>query len=234
MRVTVEAPIVLSTIAVDQPRRLTVGENITLLATPRDSRGNIMAGQSIAWSSADPEVATVAPTTGVVTAIGPGTADITASASGKTTTVRLIVAAPAPATPESVKAPLPDPAVEASRARAAIEASVQQYVAALRAHDARRVTALYRGAGASDQDRKTQQTLVRLMDGAAKLTAAEPRIEPSRIDGANASVDFAVPMSWRNPFGRIRNETVSFRADLQRDPTGWRMVGVRVIGTLTP
>ena len=76
--------------------------------------------------------------------------------------------------------------------------------------------------------------VVRLMDGAAKLTAAEPRIEPSRIDGANASVDFAVPMSWRNPFGRIRNETVSFRADLQRDTTGWRMVGVRVVGTLAP
>jgi serine/threonine-protein kinase len=231
LRVRVEAPVVLTTIAVDQPRRLTVGENITLLATPRDSRGNVMANQAITWSSADPTVATVGANTGVLTAAGAGTVDITATGGGKTTTVRLTVVTPPPPKAESVKA-TPDPAVEENRARTAIESGVQQYVATLRAHDARRVTSLYRAE--SDQDRKNQQALMRLMEGSAKLTAAEPRVEPSRIDGANASVEFAVPLSWRNPFGVIRNQTVMFRAEMQRDSTGWRTTNARIVGTLLP
>jgi hypothetical protein len=236
LRVTVEAPVVLATIAVDQPRRLTVGDNITLSATPRDSRGNVMADQSIRWSSGDPAVATVVPSTGVVTAVGPGTANLTASAGGKTTTVRLNVAAPPPppALPkaESAKTPAVDRAAEESRTRAAIEGAVQQYVAALRSHDAGRVRSLYRPA--SDQDRKNEQALGRLMESAAKLTAADPQIGASRVDGANASVEFSVPMSWRNPFGRIREQTVSFRAELQRDGTDWRMTSSQVAGIITP
>jgi serine/threonine-protein kinase len=237
LRVRVEAPVVLATIAVDQPRRLTVGENITLSAIPRDSRGNVMPDRSVRWSSSDPTVATIVPTTGVVTAIGPGTADLTASADGRTTTVRLSVLAPAPPPPslpkaESAKAPPVDRAAEEARARAAIEDAVQQYVGALRAHDARRVRSLYRPT--SDQDRKNEQALMRLLEGPAKLTAAEPRIGTSRIDGATASVDFSVPMTWHNPFGRIREQTIPFRAELQRDGTEWRLTSSQVAGAVMP
>lgn len=236
LRVTVEAPVVLATIAVDQPRRLTVGENITLSATVRDSRGNVMADQSIMWSSGDPSVATVVPSTGVVTAIAPGAADLSASAGGKTTTVRLnvVASAPPPLVPkaESARTPVVDRAAEETRARAAIEDAVQQYVAALRAHDAGRVRSLYHPA--SDEDRKNEQALGRLMEGAAKLTAASPRIGTARIDGANASIEFSLPMSWRNPFGRIREQTVPFRVQLQRDGTDWRITSSQVAGTLTP
>jgi hypothetical protein len=72
------------------------------------------------------------------------------------------------------------------------------------------------------------------MEGAAKLTAAEPKVSPSTIDGATASVEFSVPLSWRNAFGRLRQETVPFRAELQRDGTDWRVVSARVVGVLPP
>jgi hypothetical protein len=238
LRVRVEAPVVLATIAVDQPRRLSVGENITLSATPRDSRGNVMTDESVRWSSADPAVATVVASTGVVTAVGPGTADLTASVAGKSTTVRLSVVAPVPPPPvalpkaESAKAPPVDRAAEEGRARAAIESAVGQYVAALRAHDEARVRALYRPQ--SDQDRKNEESLLRLTEKAAKLTAAEPRVGATRIDGSNASVDFTVPMTWRNPFGRIREQAVPFRAELQRDGAEWRITTAQLAGTLTP
>ena len=232
LRVRVDPPVVLASIAVDQPRRLTVGENITLSATPRDSRGNVMPDQSVAWTSSDSRVATIGATTGVVTAAGPGTADLTASAGGKSTTVRLTVVAPAPPPVEPPRAPAVDPAAEERRARAAIDAGVQRYVSVLRAHDARTVTSLY--SPQSEQDRKNEQLLLRLMEGAAKLTVAEPRANPSTIDGASASVEFAVALSWRNSFGRLRQETVSFRMELQRDGADWRTVSARVIGMLTP
>ena len=109
---------------------------------------------------------------------------------------------------------------------------MQRYLTALRAHDGRTVASLYNPQ--SDQDRKNEQVLLRLMDGAAKLTAAEPRVSPGTIDGATASVDFSVPLSWRNPFGRIRQETVAFRMEMRRDGAEWRAVSVRVVGTLNP
>jgi len=239
LRVRVEEPVVLASLIVEQPRRLAVGDNLTLSASPRDSRGNVMPNQTIRWSSADTDIATVGASTGVVTAVRSGNTDITASAAGKSTTVRLSVFAPTPPTPaplpkaESAKAaPAVDAAAEEARARAAMDNGVQEYVAALRAHNVARVRSLYRAT--TDQDRKNEQNLLRLLEGPAKLTAADPRITASRIDGANASVDFSVPLSWRNPFGRIREQTVPFRAELQRDGTGWHLTSSQVAGIVTP
>ncbi len=228
--VHVELPVVLASVAVDQPRRLTVGENLTLSATVRDSRGNVMSDQPVSWSSADPGVAVVAARSGIVSAVGPGTADVTASAGGKAATVRVTVVAPTP--PSEPKQPAPDAAAEERRTRELIESAVQRYVAALRAHDARTVTSLYKPE--SDQDRKNEQMLTRLMEGSAKLTASDPRVTPGRIDDDKAVADFTVPMSWRNPFGIIRQQTVAFRAQLQRDGAEWRVVSARLAVPVTP
>ena len=230
--VHVEAPVVLASIAVDQPRRMTVGDNVTLSATVRDSRGNVMPDQVVSWTSADPGVATVGASSGVVAAIGPGAADITASTGGKATTVRVTVVAPPPPPAATPKTPPPDPAAEERRAREAIESAVQRYVAILRAHDGRTVTSLY--LPQSEQDRKNHQALMRVLDGSAKLTAGDAQLGQIRVDGANGVADFSVPMSWRNAFGRIKQETVGFRAELQRDGSAWRVVSARVSGMLSP
>lgn len=60
---------------------LQVGATVTLAATALDASGNTIAGKSVAWSSSAPVIAMVA--AGVVTAVSPGIATITATADSK-------------------------------------------------------------------------------------------------------------------------------------------------------
>ena len=61
---------------------LGVGETQQLTATPRDQSGAPLAGRSTTWASSEQTVASVS-STGLVTAIGEGSATITASSGGK-------------------------------------------------------------------------------------------------------------------------------------------------------
>lgn len=67
---------------------LIVGDFLQLTATPRDANGAALAGRSIAWSSSAPSLVSVS-STGVVTALAPGSATITASSEGKSATARV-------------------------------------------------------------------------------------------------------------------------------------------------
>ena len=79
--ITVEAaPVGTVTLAPDDVS-LTVGGTRQLSATVRDSRGEVVTGRSISWSSSKPEVATVSGS-GMVTAVGPGDASIAATVDG--------------------------------------------------------------------------------------------------------------------------------------------------------
>jgi uncharacterized protein YjdB len=57
---------------------MVIGQATTLVATPRDAQGNQLLGRTIAWASSNVAVATVN-ANGDVTAIGPGTAQISAT-----------------------------------------------------------------------------------------------------------------------------------------------------------
>ncbi len=59
-----------------------IGRTVQLAAQPRDAEDNALAGREVAWSSSDPEVATV-DQNGVVTGVAEGTARITATSEGK-------------------------------------------------------------------------------------------------------------------------------------------------------
>lgn len=61
---------------------LFVGETLPLKATVTDANGDPLSGRPITWSTNSSGVATVS-TSGVVTAVAPGTATITASSEGK-------------------------------------------------------------------------------------------------------------------------------------------------------
>jgi hypothetical protein len=113
-----------------------------------------------------------------------------------------------------------------------MEAAVQDYVTALRGHDAPRVTALYHAESA--MDRKNQQSLLRLLEAAAKLTTGLPQVGTSRIYGSTGSMDFTVPLTWRTPFGPMKSQTVTFHADFQRDGSDWRMATTRLVGAPFP
>ncbi|HEX2078266.1 MAG TPA: Ig-like domain-containing protein [Longimicrobium sp.] len=64
---------------------LAVGASRDFTATARDDAGNVLTGRAVAWSTSDPNVATVS-ATGVVTATGQGTATITATIEGRSGT----------------------------------------------------------------------------------------------------------------------------------------------------
>ena len=72
--------------------RLTaLGATEQLTAEVRDQNGNVMTGAAVSWASSAASVATVS-STGLVTAVGNGTATITASAGGASGTATVTVA----------------------------------------------------------------------------------------------------------------------------------------------
>jgi len=72
---------------------LVVGQTVELEAEPRDASGQPLGGRTVTWSSNRPEVATVT-STGIVAAVSPGTATITASSEGRSGTATIVVEAP--------------------------------------------------------------------------------------------------------------------------------------------
>ncbi|MEX1183758.1 MAG: Ig-like domain-containing protein [Gemmatimonadota bacterium] len=83
---------------VTAPVSLEVGDTYTLTARALDTGGTVLPTVLFVWSTSDAEVATVTAgtgSTGIVSAIGVGTARITAAAAGRTATVDVIVTAAA-------------------------------------------------------------------------------------------------------------------------------------------
>jgi uncharacterized protein YjdB len=87
-------------------KNVLVAQTVPLTATVKDSVGNVVTDRVVTWGSSNAAVVTVS-TTGVVTAVAPGTADITATSETKngtsTITVGLVpvssvVVQPSPAT----------------------------------------------------------------------------------------------------------------------------------------
>lgn len=64
--------------------------SLTLAVETRAADGRVLTGRAVAWSSSDPQVASVS-STGVVSASDPGTASISATSEGQTGTVTVTV-----------------------------------------------------------------------------------------------------------------------------------------------
>lgn len=89
--ITVIPPPVASVTVAPTATTLGVGSTQQLTATMKDLNGNVLAGQTVAWSTSDATKATVSQT-GLVAAVAPGNATITASSGGKTGTTTITVA----------------------------------------------------------------------------------------------------------------------------------------------
>ena len=72
---------------------LTQGSTAALSATPRDASGAAVDATPVSWASADPDVAAVS-ADGMVTAVAPGTATITARSEGSSASIAVTVTAP--------------------------------------------------------------------------------------------------------------------------------------------
>lgn len=62
---------------------MTVGDTVRFAAVTRDAQGNVLTGRAVTWSISDSAVARVS-ATGLVTALTPGTATVTATSEGVT------------------------------------------------------------------------------------------------------------------------------------------------------
>jgi len=88
--VTVAIVPVASVVVTPSASPLVVGQTAQLTAEPRDVSGQVLAGRLVSWSTSAPSVASVS-STGLVTAIAPGGAIISATSEGKAGTVSVVV-----------------------------------------------------------------------------------------------------------------------------------------------
>ena len=88
--VTVSPAAVASVAVSPSSATLVVGQALAFEAEPRSASGQPLEGRTVAWSSNPPQVATVA-STGVVIAVAPGTATITATSEGRSGSAQLTV-----------------------------------------------------------------------------------------------------------------------------------------------
>ncbi|MQF49011.1 hypothetical protein FIM08_03840 [SAR202 cluster bacterium AC-647-N09_OGT_505m] len=73
-----------------QSPNVTTGQTQQLISTMLDANGNVIAGQTVSWSSSNPSSATVSDI-GLVTGIAPGTSTVTATSGGVTGTALITV-----------------------------------------------------------------------------------------------------------------------------------------------
>ena len=93
--VTPPTPVVTTVAVAPATSSIEIGATTSLTADVRDQSGNAMNGQGVSWISADPAVATVSATSGVVTGVAAGSAAITASVAGKSGVATVTVTTPA-------------------------------------------------------------------------------------------------------------------------------------------
>ncbi|HTE47308.1 MAG TPA: Ig-like domain-containing protein [Gemmatimonadaceae bacterium] len=87
------APVAAVTVALS-PAAVVVGQPVTATATALDANNTVLTGRPVTWSSSNPNVATVS-SSGAVSVIGPGAADIIATSEGAIGKATLTVQSPA-------------------------------------------------------------------------------------------------------------------------------------------
>lgn len=91
--VRVLAPV--NTVSITTPGDSIIGTaNLQATATLLDASSNVLTGRPVSWSSSNNAVATVNPSSGLVTGVAPGTATITGTAEGKAGNVTIRVLPP--------------------------------------------------------------------------------------------------------------------------------------------
>jgi alpha-tubulin suppressor-like RCC1 family protein len=93
--VTVAATAVASVDVSPTPVSIHAGTTVQLTATPKDANGTPLTGRTVAWTSSNANVASVDPTSGLVSGIAEGPATITATVEGQQGTSAVTVTAAA-------------------------------------------------------------------------------------------------------------------------------------------
>jgi serine/threonine protein kinase/uncharacterized protein YjdB len=196
-------------------RPMAVRETLALRITVNDGRETEPNDSPVSWASSDSSVAAVDPATGEVVGRAPGSVRISATADAATAWIRVTVL-PRPT-------PLASAATDPTEGRLA--SGIQQCYGAVQAGDVTRLRAMWHPATAADGDR------LRRLDHVLRDYRADvgERIDHAPIVGPeSASVEFGVPLSWREPAGQ-RASTPVFRAEFVRAAGRWELSSCRIL-----
>jgi len=199
--ITVQAPV--QSVAIQGgDRSMTAGERTTLAARVLGP-GSLPLPGDVTWTSSASRVATVN-ARGVVSAVGPGTARITAESAGVSGQIDVVVSAAA----------LPMPTA------AEVQSLVDEYVALLTSGNEDRVRALHRSA-----DEDLLDELLDLMDERGFAVTVDEIRPPIDRDGSIATA-FRLKISIRGSFGGSRDSDHDFRALLTPSGGNWVLAAV--------
>jgi uncharacterized protein YjdB len=217
-------PAAVSSVRIEGAQPLKVGDTLALRAEARDQRGGGLQDRPIGWSSSNPQVAVVDSSSGVVVARAAGSAEITATAEGKSGRARITIL-PQPRTgriepaTEAAEAAAPRPVTSAPSTADDRQQILQQMIAgveqcygALREKDLPRVQALYNPATKSDRDKlKKLSRILGTHEWAAEIGEREDGVQ--RVGDNTARMEFSFRMSWKDAFGGRLSSYPLFRAE---------------------
>ena len=132
--------------------------------------------------------------------------------------------APSPTPVDSL--PPPDPAVERSRATAAMAEAVNSLIAAINGRRMNELAVLLPEALAGDLGRRERFVrLVREFEPRAVLG----QLQNLTMTESGGEAVFAVNFSWRGDFGVASRKSGRFLGFVRRENTGWRFAGARLL-----
>ena len=208
-------------IATEVSSSLREGDTIRLTAAPLDEHGGSLLDRKVTWRSERPEVASV-DEWGLVTTHHAGKVEIVATAEQQSVRVPIAVVA--------------RPVVHTDVA-AGLRARADEFQAALTAHDAERLTALYFPGtsveSAPAQDRKNLDWLLaRMQQPAGNFRVTRAQLGRPGGNDAESVTELALRLAWTEPSGKNRETNVKFRVRFTKGSEGWLLDGIRATGRL--
>jgi hypothetical protein len=210
-------PGLLAPIQILGARPMAVRETLALRVAAGDGRDGDLEGVPVAWNTSDSTVAAVDMATGEVVGQAPGSVRITATAYGTPTSIRLTVL------------PRPERLQEAGdvdRAEPRLLTGVEECFGAVQAKDLIRLRSMWHPDAGADQDRFRRLSRI-LREWRAEVG--------ERVDHApdigleSASLDFGVPLEWREASGGARTSLPVFRAEFVRTMGRWELSSCRIL-----
>jgi hypothetical protein len=197
-------------------RPMAVRETLALRVTVNDGRDTDLNDAAVSWASSDTAIAGVDPATGEVVGRAPGSVRISATADAATAWIRLtVLPRPTPLNSSAAADPM----------EGRLVVGIEQCYGAVQAGDLVRLQAMWHPEYGADADRLRRLGRV-LRDYHA---AVGERIDHAPVVGVeSASVEFGVPLTWREPAGQ-RASTPVFRAVFVRAAGRWELSSCRIL-----
>ena len=232
-------PASVASVRIEGAQPLKVGDSLALRADPRDQRGGGLSDRAIVWSSSDPAVAPVDSASGLVIARAAGSAEITATAEGKSGRARITIL-PQPRTgrieptAEAAAQPAAPAREDASSLRAELlqqmHAGVEQCYEALYEKDVARVQSLYNPATKTDRDKlKKLSRILGTREWAAEV--GERQDGALRVADDSARMEFSFRLTWKDAFGGRLTSYPLFRAEFSQLGNQLTLSSCRIINS---